>query len=104
VAFRRVVEIGEAKSVFRERVNMGRLDFTAVAAKVGIPKIVDHHENDIRSVRGKAGGSKTSRKEQKIAEQRSQFHREQLRWEGPKSINQRDSTGYDGGLYPVESG
>ena len=60
-AARGVVELGEAKAVLRDRVEVGRVDLTAVAAEVGVAEIVREDEEHVRAG---CGGSTGEEKEE----------------------------------------
>jgi hypothetical protein len=47
VALGGVVELGEAEAVVGERVEVGSIDFGAVAAEIGEAEVIGHDEDDI---------------------------------------------------------
>ena len=47
VTLRGVVELGEAQTVLCELVEVGGLDFPAIAADVGVPHVIDHNQDKV---------------------------------------------------------
>ena len=75
-ALSRVVELGEPQAVIGQFVQVGSLDFAAVATDVRKTEIIGHDQNDVRAIsrRGRVGaGSKECGEQQ---DSRKTFHRE----------------------------
>src|SRR5579872_2926369 len=53
----RVVKLGESQAVFRQSIEIGRLDLPAVATQVGISQIVGQNEDDVRLRPGLVSGA-----------------------------------------------
>ncbi len=56
VALGGVVELGEAQAVFREGIEMGRVDFGSVATEIGEAEVVRHDEDDVGPALRSGGG------------------------------------------------
>ena len=69
MAFRRVVETGKSKPVRGKLVDVRCIDFASVTTKVGKPKIIDHHDNDIGALLrldSRAKGEKGEKEQKEI--------------------------------------